>query len=63
LYSKFFVFQKCIKNGLAVVVSEYLEVEKFMPQPSIRIAVCRLLTDEDISFAFKVLEEISTKFY
>lgn len=48
------------KAKLALVSSEYLEqVEKIYPRPSIRIAVNRLLTNEDIDFAFDTLNRIS----
>lgn len=54
------ISEECIKRGVAVVKAEYLDkVEKFCPRPSIRIAVNRLLTPEDINSAFDVIEEVS----
>lgn len=48
------------KAKLALTSSEYLEnVENIYPRPSIRIAVNRQLTNEDIDFAFDTLNRIS----
>lgn len=48
-----------MEHGLAIIKTEYLDIEKSPPTFSIRIAVNRLLEDADIDFAFKVLEESS----
>lgn len=52
-------FLQCIKQGLAVVIAEYLPVEKNLPNRSLRITVNRLFTDENIDQAYKILETIS----
>lgn len=53
------ISDRCMEHGLAIIKTEYLDIEKSPPTFSIRIAVNRLLEDADIDFAFKVLEESS----
>ncbi|XP_063704024.1 serine palmitoyltransferase 1-like [Culicoides brevitarsis] len=56
------VSEECIKRGVAVVKAEYLDkIEKFCPRASIRIAINRLLTKDDITTAFDTIEEVSKK--
>jgi serine palmitoyltransferase len=56
------IADECIENGLALITSEYLEdIEKRCPRPSIRMTVNRLLTDDDIERAFKILENAARK--
>uniref|UniRef100_A0A336LRI2 Serine palmitoyltransferase 1 n=1 Tax=Culicoides sonorensis TaxID=179676 RepID=A0A336LRI2_CULSO len=56
------ISQECIKRGVAIVKAEYLDkIEKFCPRASIRIAINRLLTEDDISMAFKTIEEVSNR--
>ncbi|XP_063709674.1 serine palmitoyltransferase 1-like [Culicoides brevitarsis] len=56
------ISEECIKRGVAVVKAEYLDkIEKFCPRASIRIAINRLLTKDDITTAFDTIEEVSKK--
>lgn len=56
------ISKECITTGLAVVTPEYLEsMEKCCPRPSIRLTVNRLLTDNDIDNAFRILEQATRK--
>lgn len=45
--------------GLAVTPSAYLPIEKFSRKPSLRITVNRLLTDDEISRAFNIIQKAS----
>lgn len=54
------ISEECIKRGVAIVKAEYLDkIEKFCPRASIRIAVNRLLTPDDINSAFDTIEQVS----
>lgn len=48
--------------GLAIVPCSYLPVEKFPQRPSLRVNVNRLLTEEEISKAFNILQRASLEF-
>ncbi|XP_043288485.1 serine palmitoyltransferase 1 [Venturia canescens] len=50
------ISEKCIENGLAVIKSAYLNTEREIPRPSLRITVSVLLNKEDIDFFLKTLE-------
>lgn len=51
------IIKECTKNGLCLVLSQYLEeMEKKCPRSSIRVTSSRLLTDADIEFVFKTIE-------
>lgn len=53
------ISEECINRGVAIVKAEYLDkIEKFCPRASIRIAVNRLLTTEDITSAFDTIEQV-----
>ncbi|XP_053675155.1 serine palmitoyltransferase 1 [Anopheles nili] len=53
---------ECIKNGLAIVAAEYLEtMERQCPRPSIRLTVNRLLSENEIDDAFRILNVASEK--
>jgi serine palmitoyltransferase len=45
--------------GLAIVSCSYLPIEKFIPKPSLRVTVNRLLTDDEITKAFNILQRAS----
>lgn len=51
--------RQCIKMGLAIVHSSYLPIEVFTPKPSLRVTVNRLLTDDEITKAFNILQRAS----
>lgn len=56
------ISEECINRGVAIVKAEYLnKIEKFCPRASVRIAVNRLLTPEDITSAFNTIEQVSMK--
>lgn len=62
--SKTFIFPlQCIENNLAVVNAEYLVDREYpkCPRSSIRLTSNRLLTDDDIEFVFKTLENVSNR--
>lgn len=52
-------YLQCIKMGLAIVPSSYLPIEKFPVLPSLRVTVNRLLTADEISKAFNILQRAS----
>ncbi|TMW49404.1 hypothetical protein DOY81_005548 [Sarcophaga bullata] len=54
------ISDKCISRGIAVVQACYLDnMEKHPVRNSIRITTNRLLTEEEIISAFKIIEEVS----
>lgn len=47
-----------MKRGLAVIVASYLDQsERFLPQPSLRVVANRLLNENDLERAVKVIED------
>ncbi|XP_076752571.1 serine palmitoyltransferase subunit I [Xylocopa sonorina] len=50
------ISDKCIENNLAVIAPVYLETEKYLPRPSLRLCISTLLTKSDIDFALNVLK-------
>ncbi|XP_060820107.1 serine palmitoyltransferase 1 [Bombus pascuorum] len=50
------ISDKCIENNLAVITPAYLEAEKNVPRPSLRLCVSTLLNKSDIDFAVNVLK-------
>ncbi|XP_043591125.1 serine palmitoyltransferase 1 [Bombus pyrosoma] len=50
------ISDKCIENNLAVITPAYLEAEKNVPRPSLRLCVSTLLNKSDIDFAMNVLK-------
>lgn len=53
---------QCVENNLAVVNAEYLvDREHKCPRSSIRVTSNRLLTNDDIEFAFNTLETVSNR--
>lgn len=53
---------QCIEQKLAIVNATYLEnIEKHCPAPSIRVIANRLLTNDDIQFAFDTIERVSSE--
>lgn len=56
------ISKECINNGLALICSEYLDqMEKRCPRPSLRLTVNRLLTNEEIDDAFRILSDAARK--
>ncbi|XP_076228718.1 serine palmitoyltransferase subunit I [Nomia melanderi] len=51
------ISEKCIENNLAVIMPAYLEVERELPRPSLRLCISTLLNKDDINFALKVLQQ------
>lgn len=47
---------KCIENNLAVILPAYLEAEKVLSRPSLRLCISANLDKSDINFALNVLE-------
>ncbi|XP_033193383.1 serine palmitoyltransferase subunit I [Bombus vancouverensis nearcticus] len=50
------ISDKCIENNLAVITPAYLEAEKNIPRPSLRLCISTLLNKSDIDFAVNVLK-------
>lgn len=48
---------KCLENNLAVILPAYLEVEKVLPRPSLRLCISASLNKSDINFALNVLRK------
>lgn len=56
----FFFIGQCVERNLALVNAEYLVDREYKcPRSSIRLTSNRLLTDDDIEFAFKTLQIVS----
>ncbi|KAG6803815.1 serine palmitoyltransferase 1 [Apis mellifera caucasica] len=51
------ISDKCIENNLAVITPAYLEAEKNLPRPSLRLCISTLLNKNDIDFALHVLKK------
>ncbi|XP_034947859.1 serine palmitoyltransferase 1 [Chelonus insularis] len=54
------ISNKCIENNLAVIPPAYLDTERNLPRPSLRLCISSTLNEEDIDFALEVLERCST---
>lgn len=53
---------QCIERNVAIANATYLEwLEKTCPEPSLRVISNRLLSDDDIQFAFDTIENISSE--
>ncbi|XP_017882138.1 serine palmitoyltransferase 1 [Ceratina calcarata] len=50
------ISDRCIENNLAVITPVYLEVEKNLPRPSLRLCISAVLDKDDIDFALNVLK-------
>ncbi|XP_033209698.1 serine palmitoyltransferase 1 [Belonocnema kinseyi] len=53
------ISKKCFENNLAIVAPAYLEAEREIPRPSLRICVSVDLNQEDINFVLSVLKKCS----
>jgi len=51
------ISNKCIENNLAVILPVYLEAEKVLPRPSLRLCISASLNNSDISFALNTLKK------
>lgn len=51
------ISDKCIENNVAIITPAYLEAEKNLPRPSLRLCVSTLLNKSDIDFALNVLKK------
>lgn len=51
------ISKRCIENNLAIISPTYLETEKHLPRPSLRLCVSVLLTESDINFAISTLKK------
>lgn len=50
------ISEKCIENNVAIVSPAYLDAERILPRPSLRLCVSVLLDTSDISSALSVLK-------
>lgn len=53
------ISKKCFDNNLAIIKPAYLEAEREIPRPSLRICVCVDLNQEDINFVLSTLKKCS----
>lgn len=53
------ISDKCIENNLAVTLPAYLDVERDLPRPSLRLCISSLLDESDIDFVITTLEKYS----
>lgn len=51
------ISNKCVENNLAVILPTYLEVEKILPRPSLRLCISASLNKSDINFALNILKK------
>lgn len=51
------ISNRCIENNLAIITPVYLEAEKNLPRPSLRLCISTLLNKSDIDFAVNVLKK------
>lgn len=51
------ISERCIENNLAVITPVYLEAERDLPRPSLRLCISTLLNKNDIDFALNVLKK------
>ncbi|KAK0084950.1 hypothetical protein PV325_006050 [Microctonus aethiopoides] len=53
------ISEKCIENNLAVTLPAYLDVERDLPRPSLRLCISSLLDESDIDFVITTLNKYS----
>ncbi|XP_029163332.1 serine palmitoyltransferase 1 [Nylanderia fulva] len=51
------ISSRCMENNLAVILPAYLEVEKILPRPSLRLCISASLNKSNINFALNVLKK------
>ncbi|KZC05145.1 PREDICTED: serine palmitoyltransferase 1 [Dufourea novaeangliae] len=51
------ISEKCIENNLAIITPVYLEAEKELPRPSLRLCISTLLNKTDIDFVLNMLKK------
>lgn len=51
------ISNKCIENNLAIILPAYLEAERILPRPSLRLCICVSLDNSDIKFALDTLKK------
>lgn len=51
------ISNKCIENNLAIILPAYLEAERILPRPSLRLCISASLDDNDIKFAINTLKK------
>lgn len=51
------ISNKCIENNLAIILPAYLESERILPRPSLRLCISASLDDSDIKFALNTLKK------
>lgn len=51
------ISNKCIENNLAVILPAYLEAERALPRPSLRLCISASLDNGDINFALNTLKK------
>ncbi|XP_011872914.1 PREDICTED: serine palmitoyltransferase 1 [Vollenhovia emeryi] len=51
------ISNKCIENNLAIIPPAYLEAERIVPRPSLRLCISASLNNSDINFALNTLKK------
>lgn len=51
------VSEKCMERGLAIISPPYLDAEREMPRPSLRVCASAALGEEDVEFAVRTLQQ------
>jgi len=51
------ISNKCIENNLAIILPVYLEAERILPRPSLRLCISANLDNSDIKFALNTLKK------
>lgn len=51
------ISNKCIENNLAIILPAYLEAERILPRPSLRLCISANLEKSDINFALNTLRK------
>ncbi|XP_071564333.1 serine palmitoyltransferase 1 [Temnothorax nylanderi] len=50
------ISNKCIENNLAIILPAYLETERILPRPSLRLCISASLDNNDIKFVLNTLK-------
>ena len=53
------ISKKCFDNNLAIITPAYLEAEREIPRPSLRVCISVDLNQDDINFALTTLKKCS----
>lgn len=54
---------QCIQNGLAIIIPTYLDKEKVLPRPSLKLCISASLDKNDITFALNILKKCTEEIF